>query len=171
MSVDPRTLRIPKGLLPADGRFGSGPSRVRDAQVDALESRAARAILGTSHRQPRVRALVGRVRDGMRQLFQLPDGHEVILGVGGATAIITCAEIFPVEVRATGMSLVYALGVAIFGGFGQFIVTWLISATGSPIAPAWYVMACALATLAALFVIAPNDVLLVNLAKVGAVVL
>jgi MFS transporter, MHS family, proline/betaine transporter len=70
--------------------------------------------------------------------------------VGGATIIITLAEIFPVEVRATGMSLVYALGVAIFGGFGQFIVTWLIQATGSPIAPAYYVMACALATIVAL---------------------
>ncbi len=69
---------------------------------------------------------------------------------GGATVIITLAEIFPAEVRATGMSLVYALGVAIFGGFGQFIVTWLIAATGSPIAPAWYVMACSVATLLAL---------------------
>jgi MFS transporter, MHS family, proline/betaine transporter len=74
----------------------------------------------------------------------------VLNATGGATVIITLAEIFPVEVRATGMSLVYALGVAIFGGFGQFIVTWLISATGSPIAPAYYVMACALATIVAL---------------------
>ena len=73
--------------------------------------------------------------------------------VGGATIIITLAEIFPVEVRATGMSLVYALGVAIFGGFGQFIVTWLIQVTGSPIAPAYYVMTCAVATLLALFTI------------------
>ena len=71
-------------------------------------------------------------------------------GVGGAMTIISCAEIFPVEVRATGMSLVYALGAAIFGGFGQFIVTWLIQTTGSPIAPAYYVMACAIATLVAL---------------------
>lgn len=69
---------------------------------------------------------------------------------GGAPIIITLAEIFPVEVRATGMSLVYALGVAIFGGFGQFIVTWLIAASGNPIAPAWYVMACCIATLLAL---------------------
>jgi MFS transporter, MHS family, proline/betaine transporter len=74
----------------------------------------------------------------------------VLNAMGGATIIITLAEIFPTEVRATGMSLVYALGVAIFGGFGQFIVTWLIAATGSPIAPAYYVMACALATLLAL---------------------
>ena len=72
---------------------------------------------------------------------------------GGATAIVTLAEIFPAEIRATGMSLVYALGVAIFGGFGQFIVTWLIQATGSPIAPAWYVMACALATILSLMAI------------------
>lgn len=69
---------------------------------------------------------------------------------GGAPAIISLAEVFPVEVRATGMSLVYAVGVAIFGGFGQFIVTWLIAATGSPIAPAWYVIACSMATLFAL---------------------
>lgn len=69
---------------------------------------------------------------------------------GGAPIIVTLAEIFPVEVRATGMSLVYALGVAIFGGFGQFIVTWLISATGSPVAPAYYVMACCVCTLVAL---------------------
>lgn len=78
----------------------------------------------------------------------------VVLGAlnagGGAPVIISLAEVFPVEVRATGMSLVYALGVAIFGGFGQFIVTWLIGATGSPIAPAWYVIACCAATLIAL---------------------
>lgn len=100
MPSDPRTLRIPKELLPADGRFGSGPSRVRDAQVDAFESRAARAILGTSHRQPPVRALVGRVRDGMRHLFQLPDGHEVILGVGGATAFWDVAAYGLIERRS-----------------------------------------------------------------------
>lgn len=77
-------------------------------------------------------------------------GLAVLNAIGGATVIITLAEIFPTEVRATGMSLVYALGVAIFGGFGQFIVTWLIQSTGSPIAPAYYVMACALATIVAL---------------------
>ncbi len=70
--------------------------------------------------------------------------------LGGAPSIIALAEIFPVEVRATGMSVVYALGVAIFGGFAQFIVTWLISATGNPLAPAWYVIACCATTLLAL---------------------
>lgn len=69
---------------------------------------------------------------------------------GSAPVIITMAELFPVEVRATGMSLVYALGVAIFGGFGKFIVTWLIAASSNPIAPAWYVTACCIASLVAL---------------------
>lgn len=86
-------------------------------------------------------------------LLTIVAGLAVLNATGGATVIITLAEIFPVEVRATGMSLVYALGVAIFGGFGQFIVTWLIQATGSPIAPAWYVMGCALATILSLLAI------------------
>ncbi len=69
---------------------------------------------------------------------------------GGAPSILTLTEIFPTEVRATGMSLVYAVGVAIFGGFGQFIVTWLIQALATPIAPAYYVMACCISSLIAL---------------------
>lgn len=81
-------------------------------------------------------------------------GVVVVLGAftagGSAPVIISLAEVFPTEVRATGMSLVYALGVAIFGGFGQFIVTWLISVSGNPFAPAFYVTACCLASLIAL---------------------
>ena len=69
---------------------------------------------------------------------------------GAAPVIIGLAEIFPTQVRATGMSLVYALGVALFGGFGQFIVTWLIAISGNPFAPAFYVIACCVATLVAL---------------------
>jgi MFS transporter, MHS family, proline/betaine transporter len=69
---------------------------------------------------------------------------------GGAPSILTLTEIFPTEVRATGMSLVYALGVAIFGGFGQFIVTWLIQALATPIAPAYYVIGCCISSLIAL---------------------
>ncbi|NAZ77202.1 phosphoserine transaminase [Kineococcus sp. T13] len=79
-----RDLRIPADLLPADGRFGSGPSKVRPAQVDALV-RAGRDVLGTSHRQEPVKALVRRVREGLAQLFALPDGYEVALGNGGST--------------------------------------------------------------------------------------
>lgn len=69
---------------------------------------------------------------------------------GGAPAIISLTEIFPTQVRATGMSLVYALGVAIFGGFGQFIVTWLIQVLATPIAPAYYVIGCCVSSLIAL---------------------
>lgn len=83
-------------------------------------------------------------------LLMIVAGLSVLNATGGATVIITLAETFPVEVRATGMSLVYALGVAIFGGFGQFIVTWMIAASGNPIAPAFYVMACSIATMLAL---------------------
>jgi phosphoserine aminotransferase len=75
---------IPADLLPADGRFASGPSKVRPEAVAALE-RAAGSFLGTSHRQPTVRSAVARLRSGLRDLFTLPDGYEVVLGVGGAT--------------------------------------------------------------------------------------
>ncbi len=77
-------IRIPSELLPSDGRFGSGPSKVRAEQVEAL-ARAAPTYLGTSHRQKTVKSQVARVRDGFRQLFSLPDGHEVVLGNGGTT--------------------------------------------------------------------------------------
>ncbi|HOW95089.1 MAG TPA: phosphoserine transaminase, partial [Mycolicibacterium fallax] len=76
-------LTIPADLKPADGRFGCGPSKVRPEQLSALADNAA--LFGTSHRQAPVKNLVGRVRDGVRQLFGAPDGYEVILGNGGAT--------------------------------------------------------------------------------------
>jgi phosphoserine aminotransferase len=97
---DPRTLRIPRDLLPEDGRFGSGPSRVRDAQVDALASRAGRGLLGTSHRQAPVRALVGRLRSGVATLFALPSEYEVALGVGGSTLFWDLAAYSLVERRS-----------------------------------------------------------------------
>jgi phosphoserine aminotransferase len=68
-----------------DGRFGSGPSKVRPDAAKALAD-AATSILGTSHRQPTVKSLVGRLRSGLRELWTLPDGYEVVLGNGGATA-------------------------------------------------------------------------------------
>jgi phosphoserine aminotransferase len=82
---DPAAIAIPAGLLPADGRFGSGPSRVRDAQVEALRA-ASRTLLGTSHRQAPVRNLVQRLREGLATLFALPDDYLVVLGNGGTTA-------------------------------------------------------------------------------------
>jgi phosphoserine aminotransferase len=78
-------LTIPDSLKPSDGRFGCGPSKVRPEQLQALTTTAA-DLFGTSHRQAPVKNLVGRVRDGLRQLFSAPDGYEVILGNGGATA-------------------------------------------------------------------------------------
>lgn len=76
------TLQIPADLLPADGRFGAGPSKVPSAAVAAL---ATDGLLGTSHRQAPVRELVGRLRCGLRDLFGLPEGYEVALGNGGAS--------------------------------------------------------------------------------------
>ena len=78
-------LNIPADLKPGDGRFGCGPSKVRPEQLQALTTAAA-GLFGTSHRQAPVKNLVGRVRDGLRELFSLPDGYEVLLGNGGATA-------------------------------------------------------------------------------------
>jgi len=79
-----KDIVIPSDLLPGDGRFASGPSKVRPEAVAALAG-AARSYLGTSHRQAPVRALVGRLRSGLRELFALPDDYEVVLGVGGTT--------------------------------------------------------------------------------------
>lgn len=76
-------ITIPTELLPHDGRFGSGPSKVRQEAVERLAI-AAPALLGTSHRQPNVKDQVRRVRDGLREFFALPDGYEVVLGNGGA---------------------------------------------------------------------------------------
>jgi phosphoserine aminotransferase len=78
-------LDIPDELKPADGRFGCGPSKVRPEQLAALTGPAA-ALMGTSHRQKPVKGLVGSVRQGLRDLFSLPDGYEVMLGNGGTTA-------------------------------------------------------------------------------------
>jgi phosphoserine aminotransferase len=79
------TVTIPAELKPADGRFGAGPSKVRPEAVAALASEGAK-LLGTSHRQAPVKNLVGRVRQGVSDLFQLPDGYQVVLGNGGSTA-------------------------------------------------------------------------------------
>ncbi|MFE8956149.1 phosphoserine transaminase [Streptomyces althioticus] len=78
-------IRIPADIKPADGRFGAGPSKVRTEALDALAATGT-SLLGTSHRQAPVKNLVGQVREGIRELFQLPDGYEVILGNGGSTA-------------------------------------------------------------------------------------
>ncbi|GEP33829.1 phosphoserine aminotransferase [Nocardioides szechwanensis] len=78
-------LKIPADLLPADGRFGAGPSKIQTSHLDALAATGS-SLMGTSHRQAPVKDTVGRVREGLAALFSLPEGYEVVLGNGGATA-------------------------------------------------------------------------------------
>ena len=85
MTADATALTIPTDLLPADGRFGAGPSKIDPAHLDALAATGT-SLMGTSHRQAPVKNLVGRVREGVAALFGLPDGYQVVLGNGGATA-------------------------------------------------------------------------------------
>src|SRR5699024_2775471 len=94
-----RALSIPRDLLPSDGRFGSGPSRIRGPQMEALQS-ASVSVMGTSHRQAPVKDVVGRVRDGLSSLFSLPEGYEVVLGNGGTTAFWDAAAFGLVREKA-----------------------------------------------------------------------
>ena len=93
------TPTIPADLLPKDGRFGSGPSKVRPEQVEYLAGLGT-TLLGTSHRQAPVKNLVGAVREGLSDLFSLPDGYEIILGNGGSTAFWDIAAFGLVRERA-----------------------------------------------------------------------
>jgi phosphoserine aminotransferase len=110
---------IPAALLPADGRFGSGPGKVRDAQLDALAS-TGRTLLGTSHRQAPVKDLVGRVRSGLAELFDVPEGYEVVLGNGGSTAFWDAATFSLVRDRAS------------HGVFGEFGGKFAAATTAAP---------------------------------------
>ncbi len=107
--VTATNMTIPHELLPADGRFGSGPARIRHAQIDALTASAS-TVLGTSHRQAPVKDLVGRIRTGLAELFGLPAGYEVVLGNGGSTVFWDVAAFGLVRERAAH---------ATFGEFGQ----------------------------------------------------
>ena len=102
------SLTIPSSLLPADGRFGCGPSKVRPEQLAHLQAHSG--LLGTSHRQAPVKDLVGRVRGGLGDLFRLPDGYEVVLGNGGSTAFWDAAAYSLVAHRAENLT---------FGEFGS----------------------------------------------------
>ncbi len=92
-------IQIPADLLPADGRFGSGPSKVRLEQISALAA-VGRTLMGTSHRQAPVRAVVERVRNGLAELFAAPAGYEVVLGNGGTTAFWDLATLSLIQDRA-----------------------------------------------------------------------
>jgi phosphoserine aminotransferase len=92
-------LTIPGAIKPKDGRFGSGPSKVRPEQLQAIATTAA-PLFGTSHRQAPVKNLVGRVRTGLAELFSLPDGYEVALGNGGTTAFWDAAAFGLIDKRS-----------------------------------------------------------------------
>jgi phosphoserine aminotransferase len=100
---------IPPDLLPADGRFGSGPSKVRPESVAALLE-TGDSYLGTSHRQRGVKDVVGRLRKGLAELFALPDGYEVVMGNGGATMFWDAMAFGLIERRSQHL---------VFGEFSQ----------------------------------------------------
>ncbi|HEV7888239.1 MAG TPA: phosphoserine transaminase [Acidimicrobiales bacterium] len=112
-------IRIPAELLPRDGRFGSGPSKVRPEAVEAL-SRVGTSYMGTSHRQAGVRAVVGRVRAGLRELFSLPDGYEVVLGNGGTTVFWDAATFGLIDRKSQHLS------------FGEFSSKFASAAAAAP---------------------------------------
>ncbi|WP_163552413.1 phosphoserine transaminase [Candidatus Frankia alpina] len=106
--ADAAAIELPEALRPADGRFGCGPSKIRPDAVAALAASGA-IYLGTSHRQKPVKSLVGRVRAGLAELFSLPAGYEVVLGIGGATAFWDAAAFNLVRNRSQHL---------VFGEFG-----------------------------------------------------
>lgn len=111
MSID---LTIPRNLLPTDGRFGAGPSKVRSAQVETISThntaKSRQLIVGTSHRQAPVKTLVGEIREMLTELFTLPTGYTVALGNGGSTAFWAVAATSLIRHRSAH---------ATFGEFGQ----------------------------------------------------
>ncbi|MDP9344921.1 MAG: phosphoserine transaminase [Actinomycetota bacterium] len=119
MNATKTSLEIPNELKPADGRFGCGPSKVRPEQLAALTGPAA-ALMGTSHRQKPVKALVGRVRQGLRDLFELPEGYAVALGNGGTTAFWDAAAAGLVRERSLHLT------------FGEFSAKFATVAKNAP---------------------------------------
>ena len=112
-------LQIPRDLLPADGRFGAGPSKIQTSHLDALAATGS-TLMGTSHRQAPVRDLVGRVRSGLASLFSLPDGYQVVLGNGGATAFWDIATYGLIQERSQHLT------------FGEFSSKFAKAAAAAP---------------------------------------
>ena len=94
---------LPAEFLPGDGRFGCGPSKVRPAQIQAIVD-GGTGIMGTSHRQPAVKNVVGEVREGLAELFSLPEGYEIILSLGGATAFWDAATFGLIEKKSAHLT-------------------------------------------------------------------
>lgn len=119
LTTDNLNIVIPADLRPGDGRFGSGPSKVRPEALAGLAA-TGRSYLGTSHRQPGVRSVVGRIRSGLRELFALPAGHEVVLGNGGTTAFWDIATFGLIRERSQHLS------------FGEFSAKFAAAAKRAP---------------------------------------
>jgi phosphoserine aminotransferase len=119
VSAPTEAITIPDELLPADGRFGSGPSKVRPEAVAALAD-TGRSYLGTSHRQATVRFMVASLRNGIAELLSLPDGYEVALGNGGTTAFWDAATFGLIEQRSQHLS------------FGEFSAKFAACAAAAP---------------------------------------
>jgi phosphoserine aminotransferase len=117
--ASPPDIRIPASLLPGDGRFGCGPSKVRREALDGLAATGA-SYLGTSHRQPGVKSVVGRLRAGLSELFSLPAGYEVVLGNGGTTLFWDAATFCLIERRSQHLS------------FGEFSSRFASAAAAAP---------------------------------------
>ncbi|MCD4523989.1 phosphoserine transaminase [Nocardioides sp. cx-173] len=112
-------LQIPADLLPADGRFGAGPSKIQTSHLDALAATGS-SLMGTSHRQAPVKNTVGRVREGLAALFSLPEGYEVVLGNGGATAFWDIATFGLIQTKSQHLS------------FGEFSSKFAKAAADAP---------------------------------------
>jgi phosphoserine aminotransferase len=119
MTSDTPAISIPTDLLPGDGRFGCGPSKVRAEAVDAL-AEAKTTYLGTSHRQATVRFVVSDLRNGLAELLALPDGYEIMLGNGGTTAFWDAATFGLIERRSQHLT------------FGEFSSKFAVAATTAP---------------------------------------
>ncbi|WP_344018330.1 phosphoserine transaminase [Pseudonocardia kongjuensis] len=117
--TSPADLKIPVDLLPSDGRFGCGPSKVRPEQLSALAA-TGDSLMGTSHRQKPVKNLVGRVRAGLTELFSLPEGYQVVLGNGGSTAFWDAAAFGLVRRRSLHLT------------YGEFSQKFADTTTGAP---------------------------------------
>jgi phosphoserine aminotransferase len=98
-AVHATAIQLRESILPTDGRFGCGPSKVRREQIDAIVDHAT-TTMGTSHRKPQVKELVGSIRSGLTELFALPDGWEIVLGNGGTTMFWDAATFGLVERRS-----------------------------------------------------------------------
>ena len=112
-------ITIPVDLLPNDGRFGCGPSKVRPEAMEAL-AKVAAEYMGTSHRQATVRFMVGALRNGLAELLRLPDGYEILLGNGGTTSFWDAAVFGLIERRSQHLS------------FGEFSSKFAAAAKAAP---------------------------------------